>query len=69
LSLPEQQGAVSGRAARLAISGHRSERSIFVRYATRRPALLLGSLISGFIFGLAYRHLMDSAAEREIADY
>jgi hypothetical protein len=63
------RGTVSEGAAHLDVSGCRSDRPIFVRYATRRPALLAVSLISGFIFGIAYRHLMDPAAERDIANY
>jgi class 3 adenylate cyclase len=68
LSLPEQRGTVSGRAP-LGLPGRRPNRSIFVQSAARRPALLAASLISGFIFGIAYRHLLDPAVQRDIANY
>jgi class 3 adenylate cyclase len=68
LSLREQRGTVSDRTP-LGLPGRRLNRSIFVRSAARRPTLLAASLISGFIFGIAYRHLMDPAAERDIANY
>jgi hypothetical protein len=44
-------------------------RSIFVRYAARRPGLLAAFLLSGLLFGIAYRLLMDPAVERDLANY
>lgn len=69
MSSHEQDGAVSGAAAGLGAPGYRSGRSIFVRYAARRPGLLVAFLVIGFIVGIAYRLLMDPSAERDLANY
>jgi class 3 adenylate cyclase len=69
MGLREEPSTASGKPTGLAAAGRASGRAIFWRYAARRPALLIGSLISGFILGIAYRRLMDAAAGRDIANY
>jgi hypothetical protein len=41
--------------------------SSLLRHAGRQSRFLAGSLISGFVFGLAYRALFNPAAERTLA--
>jgi hypothetical protein len=63
MSSHERDGAVSGAAR-----GFGRSRSIFVRYAARRPGLLVAFLVIGFIVGIAYHLLMDPSAERDLAN-
>jgi class 3 adenylate cyclase len=63
----KQDSAVSAPAA--GAGDYRFGRSIFRRYAARRPGLLAVLLISGFVVGIAYRLLMDPGAERSPANY
>ncbi|MBV8739064.1 MAG: hypothetical protein JO007_17780 [Alphaproteobacteria bacterium] len=69
MSSPEQPGAVSDSVADLGASRRPFGRSNLDRQAARRPALFTTFVISGFIFGIAYRHLMNPPAERELAYY
>jgi ABC-type uncharacterized transport system permease subunit len=59
-----QDGATSG----LGAAGYRSRRSIFTRQLRNRPGLPL-ALATGFVCGIIYRLLFDSAAERDLANY
>ncbi len=43
--------------------------SVFARSARQRSSLLIASLITGLIAGIAYRSLVDKAAERDLANY
>jgi class 3 adenylate cyclase len=67
--LREQNSAVSRPAAHLAMHESGSLRSIFVRYAVQRPGFLAASIVTGLVVGIAYRHLIDVEAERELANY
>lgn len=69
MSSHEQDGTVSDAAAGLGAPGYWSGRSIFVRYAARRPGLLVAFLVIGFIVGIVYRLVMDPSAERDLANY
>ncbi|HEY3912561.1 MAG TPA: adenylate/guanylate cyclase domain-containing protein [Stellaceae bacterium] len=64
-----QDGAALGPAADLGGREDRSGRSIFARYAARRPGLLAASLTIGLVVGIVYRLAMDPAAERDLANY
>jgi class 3 adenylate cyclase len=44
-------------------------RSLFLRYATRRRGLLVASLLTGFVLGLAYRALIDEPDSRNMANF
>jgi hypothetical protein len=59
-----QNGTISG----LGAAGYRSRRSIFMRRLRGRPGLL-AALAMGFICGVIYRLLFDSAAEGDLANY
>jgi class 3 adenylate cyclase len=65
----EQDNTVSRPTAGLGTYERASLHSIFVRYAVQRPGLLAASLVTGLIIGIAYRHLIDNEAEREVANY
>ncbi len=41
-------------------------RSTLVRYAARRPGVLIGSIVSGLVLGVAYRFAFDPDAERTL---
>lgn len=41
-------------------------RSVFVRYAARRPGVLIGSIVFGLVLGVAYRFAFDPDAERTL---
>ncbi len=69
MSSHKQDGAVSAPAASSRTREYRSGRAIFVRYAARRLGFLAAVLISGFVIGIAYRLLIDPAAERDSANY
>jgi class 3 adenylate cyclase len=60
----EQDVVAAGQDA----SGYWPGHSIFVRSAARRPGLLATLLVIGFIVGVAYRLLVDPAAERDLAN-
>ena len=68
MSSHEQDGAVSGPTAGFSAREYGLGRSI-LRYAARRPNLLAAFLMSGFIGGIAYRFLLNPAAERDLANY
>jgi hypothetical protein len=59
----------TGSGAGLDTPGYDSRHWIFVRYAARRPGLLIMFLFSGVIVGIAYRLLIDPAEERDLANY
>ena len=65
MSSHEEDGTVSS----LDTLEWRPSRSIFKRYAVRRPGGLAAVLIIGFTAGIAYRLLMDPAGERDLANY
>ena len=44
-------------------------RSGFLRYATRRGGLLIASLLTGLVVGVAYRGLIDDPDSRNLANY
>src|SRR5208282_5368333 len=44
-------------------------RSALARYATRRPGVLIGSLVSGFAVGVGYRFVFNAVAERTLPDF
>jgi hypothetical protein len=67
MSSYEQKGAVSG--ADLSAREYGLGGSIFARYAKRNRGLLTALLMIGFAVGIAYRFLMDPAAERDPANY
>lgn len=69
MSSRDEHRAVSAPAARLGTRGWELSRGIFARYAARRRGLLAAVSISGFIVGIAYRLLMDPAAEQDLANY
>jgi len=67
---PQQKdGAGAGRISGRSEGGAGSERSIFVRYAFRRPGLLTASLTIGFVVGIAYRYLVEDTAPRDWGNY
>ncbi len=68
MSPHQQDTAFSGGAEGISAREYGLARSI-LRYAARRPGLLAALLISGFIVGIAYRFLLNPAAERDVANY
>ena len=69
MSSQEQGSAVSVPIAGSGTRAYRFGRSAFVRCAARRPGLLAAFVISGFVVGIAYRLLIDPAAERDAANF
>jgi len=67
MSSYEQKGAVSG--ADLSAREYGLGGSIFARYVKRNRGLLTALIMIGFAVGIAYRFLMDPAAERDPANY
>ena len=58
--------AQSGRIPREAAPWGPTSRSIFARYATRRPSVLIVCVVGGFLLGLGYRLAFNPEVERTL---